>query len=586
MAEEPLQIFKDVAERQSKFVQESLGVAEDVWDNMSFADKMALLLSPVPVAGTVSGLFADSLALKKDPSAVNTAMLASNVIPFSRVGRFAVKAGQSRGLFTVNPLTAVKSKAYEMLSNIANYVPGFYDKNKAKGIAGLMGVTAQGIIDTGIGRLSPQAMGNLAVGVGRGQQRVARRQLKKFDTVDERVAKVQSKLDTLPEEELAKKSELMTKVVEKTNRAMETLPGGRKVEKFLGGSLEMPKTKKVRLQNKIRMIKKDRTDAFKKISGQVNAQRMYNDQYYKTQGKFFEVLDGLDQRDFAALDSKTYHDVVKGATGLTKEETDLVFKEIAKVWKVNPNKKYRMAIRNPTTEASGKLIDPVRKSSMPNSPYKRVLGGVSKKDLENVFNKGAFGGGPNYKSQNLHYKDMYNKLNKVDNIRIKNPDGWKRGEPAILMGYDKSNAYELGGVNYLTTIKPNGKMTTFISDENDLLNVPIRKGKSKSVKAPLADRLLTVVTPFEFDLVNKTETYMKRSEGVRESVEQTMREIAGSKTRKLPGGGPSNANLATAEAIANLEAKPDYLGAGLNILDVGVKAGKPIYRGTQEEEQQ
>lgn len=581
MAEEPLQIFKDNAERQSKFVRESLGVAEDVWDNMSAADKAALVLSPVPVAGTAAGLFADSLAMKEDPSAVNTAILASNFIPFSRVGRFAVKAGQSRGLFTANPLTAIKSKAYEMLSNIPNYVPGFYDKNQAKGIAGLMGVTAQGIIDTGIGRLSPQAMGNLAVGVGRGQQRVARRQLKKFDTSDERAAKVQSKLDALPEEELAKRSELMTKVVEKTNRAMETLPGGRKVEKFLGGPLEMPKTKKARLQNKIRMIKKDKTDAFKKISGQVNAQRMYNDQYYKTQGEFFEVLDGLDQRDFAALDSKTYHDVVKGATGLTKEETDLVFQKIAKVWDVDPAKNYRMAIRNPTTEASGKFIDPVRKG------IKRVLGGASKKDLEKVFSDGPFSGGANYKSQNLHYKDMYDDLKKVDNIRIVNPDGYKAGEPAILMGYDKSNAYELGGVNYITTIKPNGKMTTFVSDENDLLNIPIGGGKTKAVKAPLADRLVTVVTPFEFDLVNKTETNLKRAEGVRESVEQTMREIAGPTTRKLPKGGPSKANLATAEAIANLKAKPDYLGAGLNILGVGAKAGKPIYRGaTREEEQQ
>jgi hypothetical protein len=67
MAEEPLQIFKDNAERQSKFVRESLGVAEDVWDNMSAADKAALVLSPVPVAGTAAGLFADSLALKKTP---------------------------------------------------------------------------------------------------------------------------------------------------------------------------------------------------------------------------------------------------------------------------------------------------------------------------------------------------------------------------------------------------------------------------------------------------------------------------------------------------------------------------------------
>ena len=570
MAEEPLQIFKDNAERQSKFVRESLGVAEDVWDNMSAADKAALVLSPVPVAGTAAGLFADSLAMKEDPSAVNTAILASNFIPFSRVGRFAVKAGQSRGLFTANPLTAIKSKAYEMLSNIPNYVPGFYDKNQAKGIAGLMGVTAQGIIDTGIGRLSPQAMGNLAVGVGRGQQRVARRQLKKFDTSDERAAKVQSKLDALPEEELAKRSELMTKVVEKTNRAMETLPGGRKVEKFLGGPLEMPKTKKARLQNKIRMIKKDRTDAFKKISGQVNAQRMYNDQYYKTQGEFFKVLDGLDQRDFAALDSKTYFNVVKGSTGLTESEAKVAFEKIAKVWNVDPAKNYRMAIRNPTTEASGKLIDPVRKGK-----NKRVLGGALKKDIENIFKNGRF----------KNHKELYKKLSEVEGVRIRNPEGFKNGEPAILMGYDKSNAYELGGVNYLTMIKPNGKMITMVSDENDLLNVPI--GKGVAVKAPAADRLVTVVTPFEFDLVNKTETNLKRAEGVRESVEQTMREIAGPTTRKLPKGGPSKANLATAEAIANLRAKPDYLGAGLNILGVGAKAGKPIYRGaTQEEEQQ
>lgn len=504
-------------------VSKAKEIAGDAWEGMSTLDKAALITSPVPGVGTALGITADTVAAVRDPSAANIAMIGTNFIPFARLGRFGVNAG--KGLF--NPIA---DKSYEYLSNLRNYVPGFYSGNLAKQGAGLGLVSGRGLFDLAVQRHSPQAMGTFReYGVGRGAQQVAKRELKKFDTA-------------------------------------KTAEGQRTSQK--------------------------------KIMGQLNQQRLFNDQYYKDQGKFYGMLDDLDQRDFAALDSKTYFKLVKGATGLSKRETDLAFEQIAKFQGVDPTKNYRMALRNPTTGASGKLIDPIRKG------VSSVLGGAKQSDIADIFKGGGFG---------KSYRKMYKELNKVEGVRIRNPEGWRKGEPAILVGDHKSDAYELGGVNYVTMIKPDGKMVSVINDENDLLNIPLKKiglKNNASIKAPAADRMVTVVTPIEFDLVNiaknkelkkatpgikgkewediklQTEVTIPIKEGTKETVEETMGEIAGETGRKLPSGGPTRANLKAGEALAGVKGKRDYAGAGLNWAITAGQATKPLVRGYYEENEE
>ena len=82
-------------------------------------------------------------------------------------------------------------------------------------------------------------------------------------------------------------------------------------------------------------------------------------------------------------------------------------------------------------------------------------------------------------------------MQKVPNIKIRNVEGVRKNGSPVLMGSFKSDAVDLGGVNVVTTVKPEGKMFSIISDENDLLNIP---KVNKSLKAPLADSR-TLVLP-------------------------------------------------------------------------------------------
>jgi hypothetical protein len=64
-------------------------VPADILEKMSLADKIALVTSPIPVVGGVTGVTADVLNMYNNPeerTGLNAALLASNFVPFNKVG--------------------------------------------------------------------------------------------------------------------------------------------------------------------------------------------------------------------------------------------------------------------------------------------------------------------------------------------------------------------------------------------------------------------------------------------------------------------------------------------------------------------
>tara|TARA_R110002126_G_scaffold3524_4_gene20213 strand:- start:230 stop:1984 length:1755 start_codon:yes stop_codon:yes gene_type:complete len=548
--------------------------AKGMFNDMSTLDKAALVTSPVPYVGTATGVAADSVAMAKDPSVLNAAAVGTNFIPFARGFKFLGDASKpAREYFA--------DKALEGLQDLPNFVRGFYASPLA-GMFGLAESAVKGIGHVAEQRLSPQAIANQREGVSVNLQQTARRELNKYDNIPAKVKKLEDKL---------------------------AQPG-------------VTGEQRSKITEKIRKLSTERSMALKKVMGQANANKLYNEQYARQQPKFLAALDDLDFRGFSDLSSKSYYDLVKGSTDLSRGEADTAFREIKKAWNVDPAKNYRMALRNPSTGASGKLIDPVR------AGRKDPFGGVNREQLASVFQGGTFTSNrnllkalenaPNLKNP-VKSKAKIAELRKKNKIvmrdgvayeklpiKIRNKAGvLKNNEAPIIMGSMRSDAIELGGINYATTIKPNGRMIVMASDENDLLNIPLSKLnkitggrtaiKDTAIKAPFAkSRMITTVTPFEFDLAKiakgeqgVVERSMPRAEGVGKRVEETMSAGLPASGRKVGAGSgsASNANLRTAEALANYKAgitNADRITAAANQGKVALLAGKPLVR--QEEE--
>lgn len=59
-------------------------------------------------------------------------------------------------------------------------------------------------------------------------------------------------------------------------------------------------------------------------------------------------------------------------------------------------------------------------------------------------------------------------------------------QPVLVIGSNKSDAFELGGVNIVNAVYPNGKVVSFVNDQNDLMGAAAPKGGyALTVSAPL-----------------------------------------------------------------------------------------------------
>jgi hypothetical protein len=153
-----------------------------------------------------------------------------------------------------------------------------------------------------------------------------------------------------------------------------------------------------------------------------------------------------------------------------------------------------------------------------------------------------------------------------------------------VTGHLTSDAYELGGVNYMTAIRKDGRLTSFMNDENDIF----------TIKAPLADRLISVSTPIVYDLLSKgrkagtkvsKENLKEGSAKVRKEVESVMSKMPGvDASLKVPSANTTKAQWLTTQALRGLKlTDPKAIlqgrtAVGSNITRAGVRAIKPVQR--------
>ena len=311
------------------------------------------------------------------------------------------------------------------------------------------------------------------------------------------------------------------------------------------------------------------TEAGKKAVGQFRQSTLMGQQY-KDPSKFHKISEGLDEVAFGNFSAKSYNEIMGGATGLRIKDFNSIFDEIKKVQKVDPSKNYQMTVRRTNTQAAGNLDRFV---------YKRpIFGGSTLTDLKkNVF-----------KGSKFKTNEEFLKALQANKVGVRNPEEVLKGQPAIVTGSVKSDARELGGVNYMTAIKKDGTLVSFMNDEHDLFKMKLPKG----------DRMINVSTPITVDLLKKGEDIQRLSPKVAKSkdtllearrlkakeVEEKLASYPGVDTSLKTPPGMSKAQFYAVQAVANMRpTNPDYSRL---LKEVGLftptRASKPFLRDEEE----
>ena len=500
-------------------------VSEKVWSQMPLRDKIALITSPVPFLGTATGVFADSITMGEDPSALNAGFLASNFIPGARIARAIGKTG--KGLFTKNP---AKEQLEYLIKHSPNKLTKFYDEGKTPFTTQLKQIKSKaGGLFRGAGNLMQASYSPKA------QARYAEHGISLTDQ----------------------------KVMEKALRVAE-------------GTQKTPVVKK--LTNSIRknIFKKseeviDKAKVGKETMGQINQTRLFNEQY-GNRNTIYNMLDGVDQSDFSKFSKVEYDKLMKAATGLNDDTTSAVFRAMAQNQGINDKKVWRMAIRRPYTgQASGNIRAPFIKSGTGKAFGNKPLNAVKMAFAD----KKPFG-------TNLQLLKALEK----QNIRVMNDElvrkAAKEGRDdveVILSGSWKSDAFELGGVNVVTVVKKDGNVVSFANDANNLAAL-----KKIELNAPLADRIVSITPPMHFNVI--TEQIDPILKGPLDELADQSRKVRvdaikkmGADPRKvkaLPGMGLNKAQSEFVRRAVNAPISHSARKVGLT--DAGVNIGHAIKR--------
>jgi len=154
--------------------------------------------------------------------------------------------------------------------------------------------------------------------------------------------------------------------------------------------------------------------------------------------------------------------------------------------------------------------------------------------------------------------------------------------PAVITGSAKTDAWEIGGANYMTAINKRGQLITIVNDEHDLLG--------KYGKLPGADRYMNVSEPIVVDLIKgKTPTVWqkgaKKAAGRRKekAVKQAIdryEEIPGVDiSGDLPPGFDTYEQWARAQAVAKVKpTQKDWSRIDREIMFGPMRATKPILK--------
>ena len=315
------------------------------------------------------------------------------------------------------------------------------------------------------------------------------------------------------------------------------------------------------------------SDVGKEVAGQINQTRLFNEQY-KNRETLYDVLDGIDQASFSKFGKQEYNKIMKAATGLKEDTMSAIFRQMGRNQNIDINaNEWRMAIRRPYTgQASGNLRTPLTASRS------KIYGGKNLTAVKEAFKNKKF-------KTNL---ELLNSLKK-QNIKIVNEDkirlAAKNGDDSIevvLNGSHVTDAYELGGVNYLTVIKKDGNIVSFGNDANNLAAI-----KNIDINAPMADRVVSITPPMHINVLGKGKK--GQSQKVQKAMEKLADESRDASKKALKNLGvkgpgkslsPLGLNRPQSEfirTVGNLTDKA-YAPVVSNVALTGVRAAKPIER--------
>ena len=475
--------------KDKSIVSNAADFAGDVWDSMSLLDRAALLSSPVPVVGDVIGGIADLSALIKDPSLTNAGILAAGLVPFV-------------------PSGSVTRTAQKAFTNLRNDIPGFYATTDplSKIISAIKTV--------------PEGIGNVLQARYLPEQRAIQEQFN-ISVADQKAARNAIDLATnIPDE---------MKILEKELKEMKELgskPGGA----YTGKLTEKNNKQKTEIfREKEDKLKKEKSiirQASKKAMGQLNQSLSFTKQLggIDTELKgLLKNIEGVDNiKTFEKFNVDEYFDEVGDVSGLDKKDISGMFEQIKKVQGMDLSKPYQMNIRRVYTGSAGNL-DPTTKNKVYKSvpeDYDVFQEGLVKqlavkKDIslddikKDVFpelkkTKKGLGSRKTYTSD----KEFLDALDEAG-VAVRNRDDVLKGRAAIITGSGKSDAWELGGVNYMTAITKDAKAVTIVNDEHDLF----------SFKLPGGDRYMNVSEPIFYDLKvseNRTKKLTKKQSAAEE----------------------------------------------------------------------
>ena len=594
----------------------SLKQLKEIHDNMSPLDKAALYTAPVPVLGDVVGGVADTVAFAKDPSLINASLLGMGLIPFvpsGAVTRTAQKVFPTLKSKNVQVPDEVMETAQRAFTNLRNDIPGFYGTDDPLKQAIAAGKTVpEGITNIARARYAPtdraiQSEFNISVA----DQKAAQNAIKASEKVADEVAALRKK-----------------------QKEMEDLgsgPGGAYTGDWTSAGNQVKTQAYKDIEKKADKLESSARTAAKKSMGQLNQSLAMTKQVAGVDTGLKGLLkniEGVDHvKTFEKFNVDDYFDEVGDLSGLDKEDISGMFDQIKRVQGMDPSKPYQMNIRRVSTKSAGDLdpktgrkvyksvpetFDVVQDASklesakiagidlgsafpLDTSPFVRqqvVKRDISLDDIKkDVFpelkkTKSGTGARKTYTSD----KEFLDALTEAG-VAVRNRDDVLKGRAAIITGSGKSDAWELGGVNYMTSITKDGKAVTIVNDEHDLF----------SFKLPNADRFMNVSEPIPYDLVKtkelteqqqaaKTRLSSSKKKATKEAVEKyesILKDLNVDIAEKVPVGFGSREQYLRALTVANL--KPSHKDYSRLVKELGIAAPTRAARavlGTEEEEQE
>ncbi len=555
----------------------------DVWSGMPLRDKAAIATSPVPIVGDVVGAYADARHIGEQYGKTGKVPWLDVGMAFTGLLPWVPPAVAAR-----SAKKGAKSVVEKALRNQPNYLPGFYSGNPIQKLGAVGYGAAQGAWNMAKQAHFPKRQGLWReYGISSVEQDVIKKSVKKIEgsydpnVINKATDKITDILDSkgLP-------------FTEKLAKAGGGLKGKERVQAMAKRAKDLNrKDFKIDYGD----VKASVRHPQKKAMGEINKAILMSKQYGTK--NFYSALDGMDYQDFANLSKADYSKLVKGTTGLNDDTMSAVFRAVNQVQGVDPKKVYRMGLRNPDTGASGKLSNMLYKG--------KVWGGSGIEVMSSVFKQG--GKTKKFKTNLDLVEAMEAKGIKVFNSG-KIREAAKKGKDnveVIIQGSSKTDAYELGGANYITVVKKDGRAVSFMNDENDLAPIPLSKltkGKLKDrdVKAPMADRMIAMSTPIHVDLLKargadprlptggkKIKDKLNRAKKARQEARikvEARLPYAGKTPKHSPQGqflDLQRPQWQAMKAISELNPKRAYIPAAGETIMTGLRLGKVLDRNIE-----